>query len=505
MNNYRFDNELKRGVILARVSTPKQEQEGLSLQELQLPTLRSYCFEQRITVDKEFVFQESADAKIRVKFNEMLGYVKNNRNIKAIVAYRVDRITRNYRDAVLIDDLINACGIEIHFVYDRLVIDPKTVGRDITDWDTKVFLAKQFLNRLKEDAYITIKRKFENHEWPGKAPFGYVNVVLESKKKWIVPEEFKSIVVIRLYEWYSTGEISMEGVTQRANKEFNLKLSKGMVDAILKNPFYCSFMRRGRNDKVNWVPHNYEILISKELWDKVQLVKEGHHKQYFKYADKPYIFRGMVTCSVCGCMMTPEIHKGIVYYHCTMYGGKHQKITGKRAEWIREDELTELFGNMFKGVQIPQDVLEDVLKTLKDSHQDKINYFNTITTQLNTEYQKYQNRIDQIYEDKLDGTISREEYDKRKEDYRTKQQSIRQKLETLEKADETYFTSASTLLNLANRACEIFLGSEMDEKRQLLGFVLQNCTFDGKNLDFTLKKPFDTLALCATRQTWLPR
>ncbi len=188
-----------------------------------------------------------------------------------------------------------------------------------------------------------------------------------------------------------------------------------------------------------------------------------------------------------------------------MYGGKHQKITGKRAEWIREDELTELFGNMFKGVQIPQDVLEDVLKTLKDSHQDKINYFNTITTQLNTEYQKYQNRIDQIYEDKLDGTISREEYDKRKEDYRTKQQSIRQKLETLEKADETYFTSASTLLNLANRACEIFLGSEMDEKRQLLGFVLQNCTFDGKNLDFTLKKPFDTLALCAKRQTWLPR
>ena len=35
------------------------------MQELQLPTLRSYCIEQGITVDKEFVFQESADAKIK--------------------------------------------------------------------------------------------------------------------------------------------------------------------------------------------------------------------------------------------------------------------------------------------------------------------------------------------------------------------------------------------------------------------------------------------------------
>ena len=54
MNYYKTTSELKKGIILARVSTPKQEQEGLSLQELQVPTLVTYCLEQGITIDSSF-------------------------------------------------------------------------------------------------------------------------------------------------------------------------------------------------------------------------------------------------------------------------------------------------------------------------------------------------------------------------------------------------------------------------------------------------------------------
>ena len=77
-------------------------------------------------------------------------------------------------------------------------------------------------------------------------------------------------------------------------------------------------------------------------------------------------------------------------------------------------------------------------------------------------------------------------------------------MENLERVDDDYYSNANTLLELANRAYDLFMCSELDEKRQFLGFVLQNANFDGKNLDFTLKKPFDTLVLCAKRQNWLP-
>src|SRR3989338_4033310 len=194
-----------KAVILARVSTLKQEKEGLSLKDIQLPELRAYATKRDFEVVREFVFSESADYKIRKKFNEMIDFVKANEDIKAIISYRVDRITRNYRDAVKIDELRLEYGKEIHFVYDHLVINKDSVGRDMQDWDLKVFLAKQYLNRLKEDAINTAKFKISRNEWPGKATYGYRNIAREDNSKWIVVEPLEAQVVEKMYEWYSTG------------------------------------------------------------------------------------------------------------------------------------------------------------------------------------------------------------------------------------------------------------------------------------------------------------
>lgn len=69
---------MKKAVILARVSTIKQEKEGLSLKEIQLPELRQYAIDNGFDVVKEFVFQESAHSKIRIHFDEMVEFVKND-------------------------------------------------------------------------------------------------------------------------------------------------------------------------------------------------------------------------------------------------------------------------------------------------------------------------------------------------------------------------------------------------------------------------------------------
>ena len=164
------DMHCEKAVILARVSTMRQEKEGLSLKDIQLPALREYAKHKCLEVEREFVFSESADYKIRKKFDEMISYVKTNNNIKTIISYRVDRITRNFRDAVLIDELRLNYNKEIHFVYDHLIISKNTVGRDIQDWDLKVFLAKQYLNRLKEDAKNSASQMLKQGLLPGKRP-----------------------------------------------------------------------------------------------------------------------------------------------------------------------------------------------------------------------------------------------------------------------------------------------------------------------------------------------
>jgi len=82
-----------------------------------------------------------------------------------------------------------------------------------------------------------------------------------------------------------------------------------------------------------------ESLVSKELFDKVQEIKTGHHKKHFKYAGLPFLYRSLIRCADCGCLITPERKikksgKTYHYYHCTQYNGKHG------AEWVTEDGLT---------------------------------------------------------------------------------------------------------------------------------------------------------------------
>ncbi|MFC2013948.1 recombinase family protein [Chloroflexota bacterium] len=487
---------MTKAVILARVSTMKQEKEGLSLKEIQLPRLREYAENKGLAVEREFVFSESADYKIRRKYDEMVEYVKSNDDIKTIITYRVDRITRNFRDAVLIDELRLNHDKEIHFVCNRLVISKDTVGRDIQDWDLQVFLAKQYINRLEEDARNSASHMLRNGLLPGKAPYGYRNITQEDKRKWVVTEPFEASIVAKMYEWYGSGCYSMLEIRGKLKEEYNLTFSKGYIDFILKKPFYYGNMIYEGKE----YPHKYECIISRELFDRVQQVKAGHNKKHFKFAGLPYVYRGLIRCADCGRMITPEKKKGkYIYYHCTQYDGNHH------AKWLREEELTEQFAQLYKSLQIPKNVIEEITATLRKSHKDKTQFHRTMFESYQKEYRRYEARIEAMYEDKLDGSITESYYNKKREDFRAKQKEVADKIARLGFTDEEYYLTSEYLLQLANRAYELFMSSEAEEKRQLLKLTLQNLKLEGKKVEFELVKPFDKVFACAGSQSWLPR
>ncbi len=49
-------------------------------------------------------------------------------------------------------------------------------------------------------------------------------------------------------------------------------------------------------------------------------------------------------------------------------------------------------------------------------------------------------------------------------------------------ADENYYITANMVLNLAKKAYEIFQSSEVEEKMQLLNFLLRNLQLNGEKL-----------------------
>jgi hypothetical protein len=55
-------------------------------------------------------------------------------------------------------------------------------------------------------------------------------------------------------------------------------------------------------------------------------------------------------------------------------------------------------------------------------------------------------------------------------------------------------------LQLVNRAYDLSLSSEAEEKRQLLKLTLQNLRLKGNSVRFELVKPFDKVFACTSRQ-----
>lgn len=75
-------------------------------------------------------------------------------------------------------------------------------------------------------------------------------------------------------------------------------------------------------------------------------------------------------------------------------------------------------------------------------------------------------------------------------------------------ADESYSITLITLLNICSRASELFESSKVEQKRQLINFLLSNLKLRGKTLEFELKKPFDVLVNIQNmenRSEWLGR
>jgi site-specific DNA recombinase len=82
-------------------------------------------------------------------------------------------------------------------------------------------------------------------------------------------------------------------------------------------------------------------------------------------------------------------------------------------------------------------------------------------------------------------------YDSFLREYKEKQAELLSQMQDHSDADEQFYLTANMTLNIAKKAKEIFVSSEVDEKRQFLGFLLQNCVLSGKKLEFSMRSPFN--------------
>ena len=482
-----------KAIILARVSTEEQMTEGQSI-PAQLARAQDYSKRKNLEVIAEYQFDESSIKDKRAKFEKVIDQIKKSKDKIALIVETVDRLQRSFKESVMLDELRKQDKLELHFIRENLIIHKNSNSSEIQRWDLAVFVAKSFVLQISDNVKRTIEQKIKKGELAGKAPFGYLNTDDGNNGRTIVVDPIKAPYVIKTFELYSTGNHSMDRLAQMVNEDnitgkMGAKFRIRQIEIILKNPFYYGFM----NFKGQVLPHRYPPLISYELFNKCLRVREGYAKKPSKYSTKPYIFRGLITCSRCGCMITPEIHKGrYIYYHCTNYKKTCEKI------WVNETELLKPIRKILRGIRLPQEKIDKVVRSLKTTEEAKNEFQDNQLKILRDEFDTIEKRISVMYNDRLDGRISAEMYDQKLKEFKDRQYDITFKTKQFENASNAYYITANTVLSLAQRAEEIFESSEPEEKRQFLNFLFQNLKLDGKKLQYKLKASFEGMLLANT-------
>ena len=60
-----------------------------------------------------------------------------------------------------------------------------------------------------------------------------------------------------------------------------------------------------------------------------------------------------------------------------------------------------------------------------------------------------------------------------------------------------------SLISLASRAVQLFERSKTEQKRELIALVFSNLRLKGKNLEFSLRSPFDLMVNRLDYTSWL--
>ncbi len=483
----------KRAVIYARVSSKEQEKEGYSI-PAQLKLLKDYAATEGFTVAQNYVDVETAKQTGRSAFSEMVTWLRSHPDVRVILVEKTDRLYRNLKDWVTIDEL----DAKIHFPKEGVVLSRESRSSEKFMHGIKVLMAKNYIDNLSEEARKGQQEKAEQGIWPTKTPLGYLNVAGPDGRKVIAVDPEVAPIVSKLFEWYATGEFSLKEVAKKARatglvyKKSGKPVPTSTVHSILRNRLYTGWFEW--NGKLYQGKH--DPLVSVEAWERVQGVMDGRNASKHRRMTHDFAFSGLIACGRCGCSVVGEIKKHkYIYYHCTGYADKCRgEPASCRRKYVREEVLEQQFTAMLGQLRFDDEVLEWVREALHASHSDERHEHEEAIKRLQAEHRRLGERISTMYIDKLDGKIGGEFFDKMAGQWREEQRRLQHDIDRHEAAEQSYMDDGIRILELARNAQALFERQPAREKRRLLNFVLSNCSWEDGEVVATFRQPFDLLA-----------
>jgi len=465
-----MSEQRKRAVILARVSSKSQEDEGYSL-DSQLKLLMAYCSKHEFEVVKIFKIAETASKEQSRKiFHEMFAFI-NKHKIYHVTVEKTDRFTRNFRDAVAIDDWLEKNeDRRLHAVKENIELHKNAKSDVKFMWNIHLSVAKKYTDNLREEAMKGWAEKLAQGWLPAVPPPGYMTVTRGGKRIHVLNPDTKALIQ-KVFEQYLEPSQSVKSIT-REMAAMGIRTRKGRpygktyVDKMLANPFYIGVNRFNGKD----YPGAQETLISKKLFDAVQTKKHGKRPPVLRKHNP--VFKGIITCQACQRLVVWQLQKGRFYGVC-----KRTTLLCKQNKMMREDYVENIVIELLNKLVSPsREVISWVADAIRAEQKDATENQERLIESIKTQLERINRMDDSLYDDKLAGEIPQAKYDAKHQQFTEERKTLQAQLEQLDNAVKLRLEHTLVLLELSQKAAELYSKKSPEQKRLIIAKLFKQMT-----------------------------
>ncbi len=338
---------LDRYCLYARKSSEAEDRQALSVESQVKEMLDLAKKENLDVVEIKREAHSSKEVGRRPIFNQMLEEIRQGK-YNAILTWAPDRLSRNAGDLGAVVDLIDK----------KQLSEIRTYSQRFTNNPNEKFLLMILGSQAKlenDNRAVNVKRglrtRCEMGYRPSVAPTGYLNEMRLDKKCQVRIDPKRAPVIKRVFEKIGNEQWSGRKIYRwLLDTGFKTKNGKNMtlsnVYLLLRNTFYYGEFEFPVGSG-NWYQGKHEPIITKELFDKVQINISEHFIP--KTESKEFAFTKLIKCGFCGSGITAdEKFKKLkdgganrhVYYLCT----KAKSVDCKNSPINEQNLVEELIG-----------------------------------------------------------------------------------------------------------------------------------------------------------------
>jgi DNA invertase Pin-like site-specific DNA recombinase len=324
-----------------------------------------------------------------------------------IIAWHPDRLARNAVDSGAIINLLDS-GPLLDLRFPTHSFEPTPQGKFVLG--LAFSQSKYYIDSLAENSKRGVREKVRRGDYPGFAPFGYLNdprikrIVVDTKHARLIKIAFKEYAggatlldVSRIFANHGV-------ITKPTNRHPGGRpMSRSAISKILRNPIYYGEFRFGGMLH----PGNHTPLVAKRVYDAAQRMFADRLRWSRKTVKRiPKTYVGLLRCGECGCSITAEIQKGHTYYRCT----RKSKTRVCAEPYAREEALHAQLMAIVSPYHMPEKIGHALLKM--SEHDEEASRIATASelALLRAEVKEIDEKIAMLQEDRLDGLVERESF-----------------------------------------------------------------------------------------------